>query len=277
MSRCCLRAGGSNPGRKPPPGILLSRAVVELVGILNLTPDSFSDGRQNNSVEDAVGHAEKMLGEGASIIDVGAESTRPGAKAIDWSEEVERLSGFVRQAGARGWNISLDTYHPETIDWVSQILPAFIINDVTGFRNPAMRNIAAQTKNQVIVSHLPKASHNIQAAHRDRPVGSIDRVVEELYDSIGQLIRGGVAPDKIIADPGIGFGKTAELNWKLLEFGRHMPQFPVMVGYSRKRFLGVGRMRVTANRSAGRVAVEAGAKYLRVHDVRGHAPLIAAP
>ncbi len=98
-----------------------------------MTLDSFSDGGQNNSVEAAIKHAEEMFSEGASIIDIGAESTRPGADAIDWSEEVTRLSDFIQQVEALGWNISLDTYHPETVAWASKNLSNFIINDVTGF------------------------------------------------------------------------------------------------------------------------------------------------
>ena len=248
--------------------------MTELVGVLNITPDSFSDGGQNNSVEAAIKHAKKMLSEGASIIDVGAESTRPGAVAIDWNEEVARLSGLVQEVEALGWNISLDTYHPETVDWVGKNLSNFIINDVTGFRNPAMRNIAVSTGNKIIVGHLPKTSRNTQDAHREKPIDSINQVIQELRDSIEQLVQAGVAHDNIIVDPGIGFGKTKELNWKLLRFGLCMPEHEVMVGYSRKRFLGEKRMEIETNYLAGQIAVDSGAKYLRVHDVQGHASLI---
>ena len=217
---------------------LYTKIVTELVGILNITPDSFSDAGQNNSVEAAIKHAKQMLSEGALIVDVGAESTRPGASAIDWSEEVRRLSGFIEQVEALGWNISLDTYHPETVDWASKNLSHFIINDVTGFRNPAMRDIAVSTGNKVIVGHLPKASRNIQDAHKEKPIDSIDQVIEELRNSIEELVRAGVARDNIIVDPGMGFGKTKELNWKLLKFGLCIPEHEVMIGYSRKRFLG---------------------------------------
>ena len=248
--------------------------MAELVGILNMTPDSFSDGGQNNSVETAVKHAEQMLSQGASIIDVGAESTRPGAEAIDWSEEVTRLAGLIQQAQARDWNISLDTYHPETVDWASKILANFIINDVTGFRNPTMRQLAASTGNKVVVSHLPTVSHKIQDAHQQKPVDSIDQVVEELHQSVDQLVQAGVTQDNIIVDPGIGFGKSRQLNWRLLRFGLYMPEHEVMVGYSRKSFLGEGRLEIEVNYLAGQIAVEANVSYLRVHDVQGHAPLV---
>ena len=247
--------------------------MAELVGILNMTPDSFSDGGRHNEIETAIKHAEKLLGEGASIVDVGAESTRPGAEAIGWREEVARLAGFIRHAEAAGWRISLDTYHPETVDWASQILAGFIVNDVTGFRNPAMREIAARSGNKVIVGHLSRTSGSIQAAHRGEPIDSINQVMQELGDSIEQLVLAEVGRDKIIVDPGIGFGKTSRLNWELLKLGRLMPEHEVMVGYSRKRFLGKDRLKLEANYAAGLIAVEAGAKYLRVHDVRGHASL----
>ena len=239
-----------------------------------MTPDSFSDGGQNNSVETAIKHAEEMLSQGASIVDVGAESTRPGADAIDWNEEVSRLSGFIQQVEALGWNISLDTYHPETVDWASKNLSNFIINDVTGFRNPAMRDVAASTGNKVIVGHLPKVNRSIQAAHRKKPIDSINQVVQELHDSIEELVQAGVARDNIIVDPGIGFGKTKELNWKLLRFGLCIPEHGVMIGYSRKGFLGENRMEIETNYLAGRIAVDSNAKYLRIHDVQGHASLV---
>ena len=105
-------------GREPkcrPPAKLYTKVMAELVGILNMTPDSFSDGGHNYSVEAALRHAGEMLAAGAAIVDVGAESTRPGAEAIDWQEEVGRLTGFIEAAAAMDWSISLDTYHPETV------------------------------------------------------------------------------------------------------------------------------------------------------------------
>ncbi len=137
-----------------------------------------------------------------------------------------------------------------------------------------MRDVAASTGNKVIVGHLPKASHNIQAAHRKQSTDSINQVIQELRDSIEQLLQAGVARDNIIVDPGIGFGKTKELNWKLLRFGLYIPEHEVMIGYSRKRFLGEKRMEIETNYLAGQIAVDSGVKYLRVHDVQGHASLV---
>ena len=238
--------------------------MIELVGILNLTPDSFSDGGQYNSVQAALDRAQEMISQGASIIDVGAESSRPGAEAISWQKEVSRLTGFIDRIKNQPWPVSLDSYHPETVDWLSQHLNNFIINDITGFRNPAMRALALKTGNKVIVGHLPAGG----------PVNSISQVVTELSDSVRLLVETGVSPEKIIVDPGIGFGKTKALNRRLLKFALAMPRHPVMIGYSRKRFLGPGHLGIADNYQAGLIAVGAGARYLRVHDVQGHAGLI---
>ncbi len=248
--------------------------MSELVGILNITPDSFSDGGQYSAPDSAISHATQLYAGGASIVDVGAESTRPGATALDWQEEVSRLSKFIERAKHKDWQISLDTYHPETVVWASKHLAHFIINDVTGFRDPDMRTVAAKIGAKVIVSHLPESSADIQSAHNENPVDSVEQVVEELGTSVEKLVLAGVAKQNVIVDPGIGFGKTIELNWRLLEFGRDMPEHRVMVGYSRKRFLGADRMELEPNLHAGRIAVNAGVAYLRVHDVRGHAQLV---
>ncbi len=248
--------------------------MAELVGILNITPDSFSDGSRYQSAEDAVRHTKQLFIDGASVVDVGAESTRPGAVPLSWEEEIARLAPFFREARTRGWDLSLDTYHPETVRWAATQIGRFIINDVTGFRNADMREAAAETGNEVIVSHLPHASADIQSAHKEKPIDSVEQVVEELFESIAALVVAGVAHKNIIADPGIGFGKTLEVNWELLEIGKKIPLFRTMVGYSRKRFLGEERMELPINLFAGEIAVGAGAHYLRVHDVAGHRPLI---
>ena len=248
--------------------------MVKLVGILNLTPDSFSDGGQNSSLAAALRRTREMFDQGAAIVDVGAESTRPGAEALSWQKEVGRLKQFIEAIKSLNFNISLDTYHPQTVEWVNKELSGFIINDVTGFRDPAMRQIAARSGQRVILSHFPQSSPSIQAAHREKPVDSVEHVLQELRESIKELLQAGVAKDKIIVDPGIGFGKTKRLNWQLLQFASYLPEYEVMIGYSRKRFLGEGRFELLANYTAGQIAAESGAKYLRVHDVAGHASLI---
>lgn len=248
--------------------------MVKLVGILNITPDSFSDGGQYLNSQGALKKARQLVTDGASIIDVGAESTRPGAQALTSDQEIARLSDFILKAKDLDLNISLDTYHPQTVAWASQHLSNFIINDITGFRNKAMQDIALKIDAQIIVSHLPLSSSSIEDAHKQKSVNSISQVVEELNYSISNLTSIGIKKNKIILDPGIGFGKTRKLNWELLKFAKYMPDYEVMIGYSRKRFLGDDRFEIQANFSAGKIAVEAGAKYLRVHDVLGHASLI---
>ncbi len=249
--------------------------MVKLVGILNITPDSFSDGGVNNSFEMAISSADQMYKDGASIIDIGAESTRPGATPLEFVEEIGRLEEIINHGVANKWNISLDSYHPETINWASKKLGNFIINDVTGFSNPGMIEQAVISQNRVIVSHLPKQSESIQEAHKEKPIDSVEQVEEELNDKIDELLVRGVRQDNIIADPGIGFGKTPEVNWQLLEFAKLFPEYEVMIGYSRKRFLGENRMDTSVNLEAGRIALKCGAAYLRVHDVAAHESLIS--
>lgn len=248
---------------------------VELVGILNLTPDSFSEDGFNNAPQAALDHAEELFNTGATYVDVGAESTRPGATRLIASEEWARLEPVLPEL-IRNYpdHISLDTYHPETVERAAEAAGRFIINDVTGFNNQGMVQVAAELGLTCIVSHLPEsAGMDIQAAHREKSVDSINQVHEELMVKLAKLMNAGLYKDQIILDPGIGFGKTPELNWQLLEFARLTPDVDVMIGYSRKRFLGENRMEIGPNLEAGQIAVAAGTRFLRVHDVAGHLPL----
>lgn len=242
--------------------------MVELVGILNITPDSFSDGGQFFAPENALQQAAKLFDDGASMIDIGAESTRPGALQLTASEEWQRLEPVLRVLiPAHPEKISLDSYHPETIERAFNIGPV-IINDVTGMNNPLMITTAAKLKARVIISHL--AGADVQAAHQGAHLTTIEEVKHDLLARVRLLQNTGIHRDRIILDPGIGFGKTMELNTQLLRFAEHVPEFKVMIGYSRKRFLGENRMELAPNLAAGRVAVASGAAYLRVHDVAGH-------
>lgn len=167
--------------------------------------------------------------------------------------------------------ISVDTYHPETAAKALG-LGDVIINDVTGMSDPAMSPLVIKHGARCIISHLPGT--DVQAAHQGELVDSVQQVVDELIAKAGLLQKGGLPKSKIILDPGIGFGKTEKLNWELLKFASQVPDYPVMIGYSRKRFLGEKRMELETNLAAGRIAIEAGAAYLRVHDVAGHRQLI---
>lgn len=250
---------------------------VELVGVLNVTPDSFSDGGLYTNPEKALSQANQLFNEGASLLDIGAESTRPGATPLSHEEEWERLQSILRNlVFSYPDQISLDTYHPETVrKSVSEAGPV-IVNDVTAFNNPEMIETVARLDLRCIVSHLPNQyGQNIQDAHRsDNKVNTVSQVKDELLAKREMMTEKGIYPSKIILDPGIGFGKTPELNWQLLSFANEVPEINVMIGYSRKRFLGEHRMDLEPNLEAGRIAVSAGARYLRVHDVAGHRELV---
>lgn len=246
--------------------------MTELVGILNVTPDSFSDGGKYLNPADALAQADNLFKEGASLVDVGAESTRPGATLLTPAQEWQRLEAvlpalLVRYPG----KISLDTHHPETAER-ALALGDVIINDVTGMNNPAMVEVVARHKARCIVSHLPGL--NIQLAHQQKPISDADQVKDELLGKLALLGDHGVPLGNIILDPGIGFGKTMELNRELLSFAKRVPGHKVMVGYSRKRFLGEHRMEPGPNLDAARIAIAAGAAYLRVHDVAAHKNLL---
>jgi len=246
---------------------------VELVGILNVTPDSFSDGGKYARAARAIAHAEALFAEGASLVDVGAESTNPRSKTLTIDREWRRLEPVLAALlPVHPGKISIDTYHPEIVERaVARFGKHFIVNDVTGMNNPAMRQIVARHGLRCIVSHLPaRFGTDIHAAHQDATMDDEKAVLAELQTRRAQLIKLGLPIERIILDPGIGFGKTVPLNRRLLEFPRLAPAVKVMIGYSRKRFLGEHRFALEPNLAAADVAVAAGANYLRVHDVQGH-------
>lgn len=244
--------------------------MTRLVGILNVTPDSFSDGGQFLDPKAAIRQAESLFKDGATLVDVGAESTRPGAVALTPAEEWRRLTPVLKELVQRfPKKLSVDTRHAETVERVLR-LGDIIINDVTSMNNPDMIEAVAAGKARVIISHL--LGRDIQAAHSGELINDAEVVKTELLARAELLEAKGVKD--IILDPGIGFGKTPGLNRELLKFARLVPAYPVMIGYSRKRFLGEDRRLLAPNLEAGRVASEAGAAYLRVHDVAGHRQLL---
>ncbi|HEY5442074.1 MAG TPA: dihydropteroate synthase [Candidatus Saccharimonadales bacterium] len=246
--------------------------TTKLVGILNITPDSFSDGDLFLDPDAAVRHAEKLFADGASIVDIGAESTRPGATPITPAEEWRRLSSVLEWFSNLYPNqLSLDTYHPETARRALAIRQ-FIINDITGLSHPSMADLLIEHQARCVLGHVPGGG--IQGAHKAKPIDSLQQVIDELLSKAATLESKGLKRGKIILDPGIGFGKTEDLNWQLLEFAMYVPDYRVMIGYSRKRFLGEDRMTLEANLAAGEAAIAAGAAYLRVHDVAGHRQLL---
>jgi dihydropteroate synthase len=246
--------------------------MVQLVGILNVTPDSFSDGNQFLEPEEAIKQAEKLFRDGAALVDIGAESTRPGAIKLTADQEWQRLEPVLKVLLKRfPGKLSVDTYHPETAEQALS-LGDVIINDVTGMNNPAMVEVVARFRARCIVSQLP--TPDTETAHGGELINDQEIIKNDLLRKAKLLESKGLQSSQIILDPGIGFGKTAELNQKLLKFAQQLPDYQVMIGYSRKRFLGEHRMGLESNLVAGRIAIAAGAAYLRVHDVAGHHQLL---
>ena len=247
--------------------------MTQLVGVLNVTPDSFSDGNLFLRPAAAVSQAEQMFADGAALVDIGAESTRPGAMPITPEEEWQRLepvlSALLKHYPGK---LSVDTYHPETAERALS-LGDVIINDVTGMKNPAMIDVVVRHQARCIISQLPTA--DTQSAHAAAQLLNDQEVIKRDLLAAAQLLESrGLKHKQIILDPGIGFGKTPELNRKLLKFASEVPDYKVMIGYSRKRFLGDQRMELEPNLAAGRIAIKAGTAYLRVHDVAGHRQLL---
>lgn len=251
---------------------------IKLVGVLNITPDSFYDGGKFVGARDALRHAGELFDEGADLVDVGAEATNPWADPISADEEWKRLEpvlpNLIRAYTGR---ISLDTHHPETAERALQIGPV-IINDVTMFRDPAMIQVVAHHKARCIVSHIPDKT--IQEAHAHADLSDILIVRDDLLTKCDELIHAGVPSDGIILDPGIGFGKTMDLNIQLLRFAEQVPGIPVMIGYSNKRFIaamsGKDKTDIDANLAAARIAIDSGVAYLRVHNITAHRELLYA-
>jgi dihydropteroate synthase len=249
-----------------------------VMGIVNLTPDSFSDGGQHAQGSQALRHAELMLREGAGILDVGAESTRPGAQAVPLDEELARLMPFLREAVRWQVPISVDTYKPEVMQAVLD-LGVDIVNDIWALRKPgAERVVAAHPSCGVCLMHMHRDPQTMQLQTMSGDV--VSAVAQFLQARMQSLLSQGVDEARLVLDPGIGFGKTVAQNFELLarqsilmELGR-----PLMAAWSRKSSLGVvlgqdGSMtepsqRVSASVAAALLAVERGARMLRVHDVK---------
>lgn len=251
--------------------------MTEIVGILNLTEDSFSDGGQFNTVAKAQKRVDQLFEQGADMIDIGAESTRPGAEEVAVLDEWNRLEPVIKNLRKNypPEKFSIDTRHSEIVERVVDLWsPELTINDVTGLHDDRMVEVVASSGLKVIVSHIPKdANGDIVRAHEIK-MTSPDQVRDELITKYIQIISRGIVWNNIIIDPGIGFGKSPQLNKDLLWFSRLAPNIPVMIGHSRKRFLGARRMQESANVRAGFVAAKAGASYLRVHDVAAHVQML---
>jgi dihydropteroate synthase len=253
-------------------------AQPQVMGIVNVTPDSFSDGGQHDNTRAALAHCEQLLKDGAHILDIGGESTRPGAPAVSLEEELARVLPVVREAVRLGVPISVDTYKAGVMQAVLDA-GADIINDVWALRQAgAQQVVAAHAQCGVCLMHMHGEPQTMQALPMQGEV--IQPVVEFLKVQAQALITSGVAPARIALDPGVGFGKTVAQNFELLA---HQDQllalgYGLLVGWSRKSSLGavtgceVGA-RLVPSVAAALLAVERGARIVRVHDV---APTVQA-
>jgi len=251
----------------------LSGATL-IMGILNRTPDSFSDGGSFTDLAAAVRHAKKMARDGADIIDVSGESTRPGSEPVSQREEIDRTIPVIeRIASEIGIPISIDTSKHEVALRAIRA-GASMVNDVTGLKgDPKMAGVVSGHNVAVSVMHMRGAPKNMQ---ENTDYGDLmGEVLDGLTESIDIALAAGIRPDKIIVDPGIGFGKTVAHNLSLIRGLKEIEAlgFPVLIGISRKSFIGslLGRgisERLAGSLSASVVAIANGADILRVHDVK---------
>ncbi|MDO5626164.1 MAG: dihydropteroate synthase [Pseudomonadota bacterium] len=254
-------------------------AQPRIMGIVNVTPDSFSDGGQHADTASALRHAEQLLKNGAHILDIGGESTRPGSPAVPLADELARVLPVVRDAVQLGVPISVDTYKPEVMAAVLDA-GADIVNDVWALRQPgAQAVVAAHPACGVCLMHMHRDPQTMQAAPMEGDV--LPSVLQFLEQSAHALQALGVEKRRIVLDPGIGFGKTVAQNFALLARQAELlaAGYPLLVGWSRKSSLGAALLgdapappppaeRVTASVAAALLAAERGAAIVRVHDVR---------
>jgi dihydropteroate synthase len=244
------------------------------MGVLNVTPDSFSDGGAYVTVEQALNHARQMQAEGADIIDIGAESSRPGAKPIDASEELRRLIPVLEAVHAAvPLPISVDTTKAAVARRAIQA-GATMVNDITGLRgDPLMAGLVAETGSAVVLMHMQGTPQTMQKSPRYGNV--VDEVSAFLRERAQAAIKQGIRGSQIILDPGFGFGKLQEHNLQLLAGFEMFTKlgYPLLAGVSRKQFIGNLVQQPVHERGYGTagavaVAVLKGAHIVRVHDVR---------
>ena len=244
------------------------------MGIVNVTPDSFSDGGAHASATAALRHCEQLLAEGADILDIGGESTRPGSPSVSLNDELGRVLEVVREAVRFGVPLSIDTYKPQVMQAVLD-LGADIVNDIWALRQPgAMEVVAAHASCGVCLMHMHRDPQTMQVAPMH---GDVISAVRTFLEGRARALRSaGVRADRMMLDPGIGFGKTVAQNFALLARQNELDAtgLPVLAGWSRKSSLGVvsgidtAAERMVPSVAAALLAVERGASVVRVHDVR---------
>ena len=246
----------------------------KVMAIVNVTPDSFSDGGRHAGLTAALRYCEQALADGAHMLDIGGESTRPGSPAVPLDEELARVLPVVQEAVKFGVPVSVDTYKPEVMAAVLD-LGADIINDIWALRQGNAQDVvAAHPRCGVCIMHMHRDPQTMQVAPMSGDV--LAPVIDFLQVHARALEEKGVAPARICVDPGIGFGKTVQQNFRLLARQSALAPlgYPVLAGWSRKSSLGAvtGRDqpldRIAASIAAALLAAERGAQILRVHDVR---------
>jgi dihydropteroate synthase len=243
-----------------------------VMGILNVTPDSFSDGGKFQSLDHAITHAEQMIEDGVDIIDIGGESSRPGAKPLSLDEELKRVIPLIYALRDCGKPISIDTYKPEVMR-EAIIAGADMINDIRGFDSEQARAAVADSDVGLCVMHMQKSPETMQEQPNYQNV--TQDVIAFLRERCDQLVAVGVEKNRISVDPGFGFGKTLEHNIELLQNINLMQDelgLPVLAGISRKAMIGAITGKPIERRMAGSLAaalaaMAQGARILRVHDV----------
>lgn len=258
---------------------LTSRFDIDLrtprvMGIVNVTPDSFSDGGLHHTTAAALRHCERLLQEGADILDIGGESSRPGSTPVALADELHRVLPVLKNALTLGVPISVDTYKPELMR-AALDMGVDVINDISAFRHAhAIETVAAHPRCGLCLMHMHRDPQTMQNAPMTGDV--VGQIVSFLRQRSTQLSAHGIAPERIVIDPGIGFGKTADQNFRLLA---HQPSLlalghPLLAAWSRKSCLGhatgqaVPTERIGSSIAAAVLSVERGARIVRVHDVR---------
>jgi dihydropteroate synthase len=253
--------------------LALGRPLV--MGVVNVTPDSFSDGGRYFDAKAAVAHARKLAAEGADIIDLGGESTRPGAAPVSQQQELDRVLPVLEKIG--DLCVSVDTRRPAVMR-AALAAGASMINDVEALEAPGALEAVSSGKCAVCLMHKKGDPATMQRdPHYDDVVGEVKAYLEQ---RVKAAVAGGVAPGRIVVDPGFGFGKTAQHNLELLRKLSSLSDLPILAGVSRKSTLGRITGRPVDERLAGSLAMallalQRGATILRVHDVRETRDVIA--
>ena len=251
----------------------LDLSVPHVMGILNVTPDSFSDGGKHNGKAQALAHAQQMIADGATVIDIGGESTRPGASLVEVDEEIRRVVPVVEALAELDVVISIDTSQPEVIQ-AAVAAGAHIWNDVRALTRPNALETAAELNIPVIIMHMRGEPTTMNGLDQYDNV-TLD-VMDELSQRVADALKAGVKAENIMIDPGFGFAKNAKQNLKLLKEFHQLNQlgYPILSALSRKRFIGEALGGAEAGqRAVGSVAghllsIQQGACMVRAHDVK---------